>query len=232
MGDRSTVLRRLGRRPARAAILLVVALALAPVAMAGDRFSDVPNSNTFHANINNIAAAGITSGCGDGKYCPNEYVTREQMAAFLNRIGTRASIASFSTPLGNTSGEQPATNAVVASTTITLLGYQALDMRAHFFTFTYAGTGTFACEVVYRFRVNGSIVGAAQMYDRFNAAPPNTWETRVISGEYLTVLAAGTYTVSLTYQRVTNSCSTYPGAGYLIVETIPFKGNGDAWGGL
>ena len=35
--------------------------------------------------INQIAAAGITLGCGGTNYCPNEPVTRGQMAAFLVR---------------------------------------------------------------------------------------------------------------------------------------------------
>ena len=31
------------------------------------------------------AAAGITQGCTATEYCPNEFVTRDQMAAFLLR---------------------------------------------------------------------------------------------------------------------------------------------------
>jgi S-layer homology domain len=37
------------------------------------------------SDINRVAAAGITSGCGGGRYCPDLSVTREQMAAFLHR---------------------------------------------------------------------------------------------------------------------------------------------------
>ena len=35
--------------------------------------------------INRLAAAGIVGGCGDGTYCPHRGVTREQMAAFVER---------------------------------------------------------------------------------------------------------------------------------------------------
>jgi hypothetical protein len=35
--------------------------------------------------INRLAAAGITNGCGGGRYCPLESVSREQMSAFLHR---------------------------------------------------------------------------------------------------------------------------------------------------
>ena len=37
------------------------------------------------ADINRLAAAGVTTGCGNGQYCPGSSVTREQMAAFLHR---------------------------------------------------------------------------------------------------------------------------------------------------
>ena len=47
-------------------------------------FSD-DNGNQHEANINRIADAGVTLGCGGGRYCPAERVSREQMASFLAR---------------------------------------------------------------------------------------------------------------------------------------------------
>lgn len=48
-------------------------------------FTDVP-PGSFAANwIEQLAAEGITSGCGDGNYCPDNPVTRAQMAVFLVR---------------------------------------------------------------------------------------------------------------------------------------------------
>jgi glucose/arabinose dehydrogenase len=49
-----------------------------------DFFTDDESSPHEH-DINRIAAAGITFGCGPGSYCPTALVTREQMAAFLHR---------------------------------------------------------------------------------------------------------------------------------------------------
>ncbi len=45
------------------------------------------NGNTHELNINRIAAAGITNGCNIPQqlYCPSQFVTRGQMAAFLHR---------------------------------------------------------------------------------------------------------------------------------------------------
>lgn len=50
----------------------------------GDSFSDDTGS-PHEADINRVAAAGITLGCGPGLYCPHAAVTREQMASFLVR---------------------------------------------------------------------------------------------------------------------------------------------------
>lgn len=49
------------------------------------RFSDVPSWHTFHDEVEALAASGITSGCGGGRFCPGDVVTRGQMAAFLDR---------------------------------------------------------------------------------------------------------------------------------------------------
>lgn len=53
----------------------------------GVDFSD-DNRSSFEADIEALAAAGITTGCNppaNTKFCPNDYVTRGQMAAFLAR---------------------------------------------------------------------------------------------------------------------------------------------------
>jgi hypothetical protein len=46
-------------------------------------FGDVPCSSPFASWIEQLAAQGITGGCGGGNYCPDSPVTREQMAVFL-----------------------------------------------------------------------------------------------------------------------------------------------------
>jgi hypothetical protein len=49
-----------------------------------DYFTD-DELSAHEANINRLAAAGITGGCSTGRFCPGSYVTREQMASFLAR---------------------------------------------------------------------------------------------------------------------------------------------------
>lgn len=48
-------------------------------------FSDVPPGRFAAAWIEQLAAEGITAGCGNGNYCPAAPVTRDQMAVFLVR---------------------------------------------------------------------------------------------------------------------------------------------------
>ena len=48
-------------------------------------FTDVPTTYWAAGWINQLAAEGITTGCGSGDYCPENPVTRAQMAAFLVR---------------------------------------------------------------------------------------------------------------------------------------------------
>ncbi|MGE5277178.1 MAG: S-layer homology domain-containing protein [Acidobacteriota bacterium] len=48
-------------------------------------FADVPTNYIFFRGIEALAASGITSGCGNGNFCPNDPVTRGTMASFLAR---------------------------------------------------------------------------------------------------------------------------------------------------
>ncbi len=49
------------------------------------RFADVPVTFWSWQHIESLYAAGITTGCGGGNYCPGNTVTRDQMAVFLMR---------------------------------------------------------------------------------------------------------------------------------------------------
>ena len=48
-------------------------------------FVDVPTANWAYDYIQALRNAGITGGCGNGNYCPQGLVARDQMAAFLVR---------------------------------------------------------------------------------------------------------------------------------------------------
>jgi len=70
-------------------VALLVMAVLAPVAVyaAGGTFTD-DDTSIFEAHIEWMATTGITSGCNpptNDHYCPDDAVTRGQMAAFLVR---------------------------------------------------------------------------------------------------------------------------------------------------
>ena len=48
-------------------------------------FTDVPLGSFGDAWIEQLTAEGITGGCGGANYCPEDPVTRAQMAVFLVR---------------------------------------------------------------------------------------------------------------------------------------------------
>ena len=68
-----------------AALVSVPAVQAAPCA----GFTDVDSANPFCANVEWVKNRSLTLGCTSSTtYCPTSDVTRLQMAAFLNRLGT------------------------------------------------------------------------------------------------------------------------------------------------
>jgi hypothetical protein len=85
-------------------------------------FTDVDSASTFCPNVDWLKNRQITLGCTATTYCPNDYVTRLQMAAFMNRLGV------VFTPLVLTvqqSVTNPANNQVICVTTdVPVLDYR------------------------------------------------------------------------------------------------------------
>lgn len=48
-------------------------------------FNDVPTSHPQFQFVQALVKAGITAGCGSGNYCPDQALTRGQMAVFLSK---------------------------------------------------------------------------------------------------------------------------------------------------
>ena len=65
--------------------------AFIPAPATGTAFPDVPADNAFAPWIEELVREGITAGCGNGNYCPNNPVTRQQMAVFLLKTKNGAS---------------------------------------------------------------------------------------------------------------------------------------------
>jgi hypothetical protein len=91
---------------AQMAVLLLKALlgpAYAPPGASGSVFLDVHPGDFAADWIEDIAARGITAGCGAGNYCPTSSVTRQQMAVFL--LKTEHGSAYLPQPCGNVFGD-------------------------------------------------------------------------------------------------------------------------------
>jgi hypothetical protein len=90
------------RRPRRRLVaVLLAALLLAPpaIVLASHQFTDVPTGNPFHDEIEAITEAGITGGFNDGTYRPADAVTRQAMAAFMERGMGHHAMSFGGTPL-------------------------------------------------------------------------------------------------------------------------------------
>jgi hypothetical protein len=149
------------KRP-RAIVIAVVLTALLafPLGVLATVYSDVPDSNPFAADITAITNAGVTTGCGGGKYCPLDNVTRQEMAAFMNRLGA----------LGP--GKTPVVHAATANSTdgwsigcpsgTHLSGGQCFDT-------TTRGTGTVFDASVACANLGGGVFGRGQIWRLPNA---------------------------------------------------------------
>jgi hypothetical protein len=74
-----------------------------PLAAPCAGFTDVDTSSAFCASVAWIKNRGITQGCtAPTLYCPSDYVTRLQMAAFLYRLGFQNAILHAGNALGTT----------------------------------------------------------------------------------------------------------------------------------
>ncbi|HJR87960.1 MAG TPA: S-layer homology domain-containing protein [Acidimicrobiia bacterium] len=80
-------LKKRNRSQIKFVLAIAVVLVLVPLAgQAASRFLDVASDNPLAVDIEWLEAWGITKGCSSTEFCPNDPVTREQMAAFLHRF--------------------------------------------------------------------------------------------------------------------------------------------------
>src|SRR5688572_18744974 len=91
-------LRRVARRSV--GLFLGMILITAPaIVLANHQFNDVGNAHPFHDEISAIAGAGVAAGFNDGGYHPSDAVTRQAMAAFMERGFGRIGLSVGGTPI-------------------------------------------------------------------------------------------------------------------------------------
>jgi hypothetical protein len=124
------------RKSALLAVVIAVAMAIPITAFGIHQFTDVPNSHVFHNSIDWMKDNGITEGCNppaNDKYCPDDFTTRGQMAAFFKRLAEKKVVDAAT-----------AVNATNADNADTLDGKNSTDFvavdTALAFTFSCEGT--------------------------------------------------------------------------------------------
>ncbi len=87
----------------------------------GSVFGDVASSSQFCKYIKKLDELGITTGCGNGNYCPSDYVTRDQMAAFLFRAfqGSSCPTTACTTAVLSVAVTDSATGAAIQGAAVT-----------------------------------------------------------------------------------------------------------------
>lgn len=220
------------KRPAtwrvRGAIVAVALLAVGvPVAWASHQFADVPNDQQFHAQIDAIADAGITTGCGGGNYCPNDFVRRDAMAAFMHRGFGRVGKASLSDSSLETSDTAAATVGTITLTPGLPAGALAgangfIEATAHINI--RAGASGCPCEYW------------AAIFDTTEGAYFNSIYAGVLVSndelDHMTVTGAipadvvGSHTIQVRVFRQTGTATTTSALGDFIASYVPFGSEG------
>ncbi len=65
----------------------IMQITYTPASAQCETFSDVAGAAGYCSAVQWLKNRQVTTGCAAGLYCPNDYVTRAQMALFMNRLG-------------------------------------------------------------------------------------------------------------------------------------------------
>jgi hypothetical protein len=68
------------------------------------RYRDVKRSHPFAAAIDRLRKAGLSIGCGNNRFCPDDKITRAETAAFLQRARSVTRVTALQPAPGNPSG--------------------------------------------------------------------------------------------------------------------------------
>lgn len=181
--ERPGWLRRPSRRRGILAGVVALTLLVPGLALASHSFVDVPDSNTFHTNIGRVYGARITAGCDATRYCPNDTVTRGQMAAFLNRTGGRADYDDGPTLVLTASAQTLATVSIKAGDVTGGTAYVKIEASVQ--TYTLSATGCPCDGFFYIEGASGAVAGPA--YLEVNELSTEGWS---VDGTSLSTLVA------------------------------------------
>ncbi len=195
-------------------LALVLTTGLATAVVASNVFTDVPDSNQFHSSISWMSENEVTRGCNppdNDQYCPDDDVSREQMAAFMRRlaqtqgtVGDQVTDASDQITIDSDAGIEVASIAVTpkAEANVSLNAHATIgasaasvgsyEIRSDSCTGTLIANGTWqtgAADEAFTFALTGTdVVSADTTYvlcvDREAASPDAFTSTRALTATW------------------------------------------------
>jgi hypothetical protein len=230
-----------------ALIVVTTALIVAPLtAIASHSFTDVPDTNTFHADIAWLADAGVTKGCNppaNTEFCPNDNVSRGQMSAFLKRL-SEGKIVDAATAVNadnadtldgldsteitslvwaSTDNELEGTSVVsdVAAETNSVAINVPVDGVLVISGMSYLNNDGSSAFFAVRPLVDGSNVPSHQAAMQLAATGTGVGETANLSYTITVAITAGAHTVSQTAGPQTGTTSYFYNRNHLTVTFVP-----------
>jgi hypothetical protein len=233
------------RLPLLISILALTAAVAFPLGvLASHSFNDVSNANPFHADIAALKDSGVSStGCGGGNFCPKDYVTREQMAAFMNRLGA---LSPSKTPVVNADrldgyGSEdlsrvafgynptlingtlaPTTGIVTAQIFVPGPGYLAVSGNTTLYNPTGDSDSDSSCEL--RFQGGPVLVGSYHQTSTGSTGSTNLWVNQCTSQSVTQVCFTQLYNMEFYVQAGSGTTSAQNAT--LIVQYTPFGNTG------
>jgi hypothetical protein len=155
---------RARRRLTTIAAAVAVVIALPVAVIAAHSFDDVPDSNQFHDAIGWMQENGITIGCNppaNTQYCPEDSVSRQQMAAFMFRLAqTQGSAGVGVTDPADTVTVSGTTYVELATLDATPASEANVTLNGHVTLAKPAATAGSYQVIVARDSCTGTVVGA------------------------------------------------------------------------
>lgn len=226
-------------RPTRSFRMLlmgIVGLALIAgpaLVLASHQFTDVPNSQPFHADIGAIKDAGITGGCSATTYCPADTVKRDAMAAFMHRGFGRAGMATQTSSISTmaTSGRINIVSLQVTVPGVTGVGAtQFVSVTGVLTQYGHGVTGC-PCEVDYYLKNETTGISGPALYflqgaaDMEGGSHPISWVFAAAPGVHTYTLVAqvwdATSNLSIDYSTIVAETSPFgPTGGSTAASTL------------
>ncbi|MCL4465444.1 MAG: S-layer homology domain-containing protein [Chloroflexi bacterium] len=211
--------------------LLIIGIPTA--VLAAQVFNDVPPGAQFYDEINAIAGAGITTGCGSGNYCPDDTVTRKAMAAFMDRGFGRVTRTDFlSVSIPTVSGTPAITTTITPGLPAIALpgatGFVKADVSIGFNNITGGGAVTETCIIRGNLRLNNvpGTMAPDYIFVSIDSGASGTRSAAMTLTGAQAVNSSTPQNVSVVLYDYNSRCSGLIASGTVTASYFPFGGTG------